>query len=103
VHRRGEAGLADERAVGAGGDRYVGAAGQLEDADGVRRRLRQRLVARDGRDPEQLELGAREREQDRDRVVVTGVAVEQDRDRGAQRGPPLVACAPVNKPGFSSC
>ena len=33
----------------------------------------------DGRDAEKVELGAREREQKRDRVVVARVAVEQDR------------------------
>ena len=34
----------------------------------------------DGRDAEELHLGAREREQERDRVVVSRVAVEDDRD-----------------------
>ena len=37
----------------------------------------------DGRDAEQLDLGAREREQERDRVVVPGIAVEDDRRRHA--------------------
>ena len=40
-----------------GGDRDVGAADELEDADRVRGRLGERLVAGDGRHAEQLELG----------------------------------------------
>ena len=44
-------------------------------------RLLERLVAVDGRDADELELRAREREQERDRVVVPGVAVEDDRRR----------------------
>ena len=46
----------------------------------VRRRLLERLVAVHRGDAEQLELRAREREQQRDRVVVPGIAVEDDRD-----------------------
>ena len=79
VDVRGDVALAHERPVGAGRDGHVGAAGELEHAERVRRRLLERLVARDGRDPDQLDLGRGEREQDRDRVVVAGVAVEDDR------------------------
>ena len=70
--------LADQRARGAGRDRDVVAADVVEHADRVRRRLLQRLVAGHGGDAEQPDLGAGEREQDRDRVVVAGVAVEDD-------------------------
>ena len=41
--------------------------------------LSQRLVPGDRGDAEQLDLGAREREHQRDRVIVPGVAVEDDR------------------------
>ena len=52
---------------------------EVEHAQRVRGRLLERLVAVHRRDAEQLELGAREREQERDRVVVPRVAVEDDR------------------------
>ena len=52
--------------------------GELEHPQRVGGRLGERLVAGDGRDAEQLELGRGQREQDRDRVVVAGVAVEDD-------------------------
>ena len=58
---------------------------ELEHPERVRGRLLERLVARDGRDAEQLDLRAREGEQERDRVVVPGVAVEEDRDRSRAR------------------
>ena len=60
------------RAAGrsAGGDRDVGAAGELEQLQRVDRRLLERLVPVDGRDADELDLRAREREQERDRVVV---------------------------------
>ena len=70
----------DERPVGPGGDGDVVATDEVEHAERVRGRLLQRLVAVHGRHAEQLELGAREREQQRDRVVVPGIAVEDDRD-----------------------
>ena len=50
-----------ERLGRAGGHRHVGASGELEDAQGVRRGLFERLVAVRRRHAEQLELGARER------------------------------------------
>ena len=70
-----------ERPVGAGRDRDVGPAREVEHAERVRGRLLERLVAVHGRDAEHLQLRAREREQERDRVVVARVAVEDDRDR----------------------
>ena len=45
VHVRGDPRLAHERPVGARGDRHVVAAGELEHAERVRRRLLERLVA----------------------------------------------------------
>ena len=81
VHVRGHARLAHERPVGPGRHRHVAAAGELEHPQRVGRRLVERLVAVHGRDPEQLQLGARERQQQRHRVVVPGVAVDQDRRR----------------------
>src|SRR5919201_4679577 len=74
----GDEGLTAKRALRAGRDGYVGAADELEHLQRVRARLLQGLVAVDGGDAEQLDLGAREREQKGDRVVVAGVAVEND-------------------------
>ena len=74
----GDERLAAERAGGADGDRHVGPADELEQLQRVDRRLLERLVAMDGRDADELDLRAREREQERDRVVVAGVAVEDD-------------------------
>src|SRR5205823_10904476 len=54
--------------------------GELEHLQRVTGRLLQDLVARDRRDAQELDLGRGKREQDRDRVVVTGVAVDHDRD-----------------------
>ena len=79
----GDEELAGERPVGAGCDVHVPTADELEDAQGVRRRLLERLVPGDRRDAQEVELRAREREQERDRVVVPRVAVEQDRRRVA--------------------
>jgi hypothetical protein len=79
--------LALERPVGAGRDRDVAATRELEHAERVRRRLLERLVAGDGRDGPQLDLRARQREQDRDRVVVARVAVEEDRGRSGDAVP----------------
>ena len=62
----------------------LAAAGEIEHAQGVRRRLRERLVPVHGRDAEHLHLGARERQQQRDRIVVPGIAVEDDRGAHAR-------------------
>ena len=78
--RRG-AEVAPQRRLGAGGDRDVAPAGDLERDERVAGRLVERLVAGDGRDADQLDLRRGEREQDRDRVVVAGVAVDDDRCR----------------------
>src|SRR5207248_2454395 len=72
---------AEERTDGAGMDRDVGSSRELEDLQCVRRRLVDRLVARDRGDADELELGRRERQQNRDRVVVAWIAVEDDRGR----------------------
>ncbi len=79
VDVRGDVELAHERPVGAHRDRNVLAADELEHPQRVVGRLLERLVAVDGGDADELDLGAREREQQRDRVVVPGVAVEDDR------------------------
>ncbi len=73
-----------ERTIRAGRDRDVGATDEVEHAQRIRRRLLERLVAVDGGDPEQLDLRAREREEQRDRVVVPGIAVEDDRNAHAR-------------------
>ena len=86
----GDKRVADERTVGAAGDGDVVAADEVEHPDRVGGRLLERLVAGDGRHAEELELGAREREQQRDRIVVPRVAVEQDRLR-RHRGSPAQA------------
>ena len=72
--------LTHERPVGARRDGNL-AGQELHDPQRVLRRLGHRLVPLDGRDPEHLHLGARQREHERDHVVVAGVAVDQNRDR----------------------
>ena len=74
----GDVGLAHERPVGAHRDRNVLAADEREHAERVVGRLLERLVAVHGGDADELDLGARQREQERDRVVVAGIAVEDD-------------------------
>ena len=85
VHVRRDVALAHERLVGARVDRDVGAAGELEHAQCVGGRLVERLVAGDGRHADELELGRGDGEQQRNRVVVTGIAVEDDRRRSHAR------------------
>ena len=82
MHLRGDVTLADQRPVGAGGDGDVEAVRVIEDADRVRGRLLERLIARHGGHAEQSQLGAGECEQQRDRVVVARVAVEDDVGHG---------------------
>ena len=77
---RGEA-LAHERAVGAGGHRDVGASRQLQDRERVSGRVLDGRVARHGGDACELELGAREREQQGDRIVVARIAIDDDSRR----------------------
>ena len=74
----GGAQVTPQRRVGSDGDRDVAAARDFERDERVAGRLVERLVARHGRDADQLDLRRGEREQDRDRVVVTGVAVDDD-------------------------
>jgi hypothetical protein len=80
--------LTDERPVGSRRDLDVRPLGELEDPDRVRGRLVECLVPGDRRDAEELDLGTREREEDGDRVVVPGIAVEEDRDRAQGRSSP---------------
>ena len=82
VHVRRDVLLAHERPVSAGRDRHIRPAGELEHADRIRGRLLERLVACDGRHREQFQLRRCQREEERDRVVVPGVAIEQDRYGG---------------------
>ena len=94
VDVRGDGELPYERPVGTGRHRHVGAADELEHADRVRRRLLERLVAVCRRHAEQLQLRAGERQQERDRIVVPGIAVEDDRSRhGAS-----IAADPAHEP-----
>ena len=74
--------VADQRAVGAGGDGHVGSPEQGQDAERVAGRPIERSVARDGRDRQEPELRPGQREHDRERVVMARVAVEDDRDAG---------------------
>ena len=68
--------FAHERPFGAGGDRHVGVVDEREQPERVVRRLVEGLIAVRRRDADELDLGAREREQERDRIVVAGIAVE---------------------------
>ena len=74
---RRNARLADERTLGTRRNREVGS-GELEHAQRVGSGLLQCLVAGDGGDAQQFDFQAREGKQQRDRVVVTRVTVEQD-------------------------
>ena len=74
VHVRRRAQLRAERPVGAGCDRNIGAAGELEHLERVARRLVERLVAGDGRDrraarprARRARAGSRSRRRGRDR------------------------------------
>ena len=81
VDVRGDELLAYERPVRACGDGDISSSRELEHAERIRRRLVERLIAGDARDAEQLHLRRGECEQQRDRVVVPRVAVDEDRRR----------------------
>ena len=74
--------LAHQRTVRAGRDGHVRPSEQGQDTQGVARRAIERGVARDRRDRAQPELRPGQREDDREGVVMTRVAVEDDRDAG---------------------
>src|SRR5207253_538351 len=74
-----------ERPVRACRDRDVVAAGEVEHANRVGGRLLEGLVARDRGDAQELELGGRQGEQERNRVVMTWIALQQDRGRHSAR------------------
>jgi len=63
VHVGGDVLLPNERPRRAGGDRDLRPARELEQLERVQGRLLERLVPGDRRDPEELDLGARECEQ----------------------------------------
>ena len=88
-------------AVGSGRDGTSARPASSSTRKRIRGRLLERLVAGDGRDAEQLDLGAGEREQERDRVVVAGVAV--DDDRRAHNRHTSTQCAPDTGPPPSKC
>src|SRR5207253_4775344 len=73
--------VAPQRRLRPDGDRDVAPAGDLERDERVPGRLVERLVAGDGRDADQLDLRRSESEEDRDRVVVARIAVDDDRRR----------------------
>ena len=75
--RRGLDG-AHERPLRAPGERHARDTGHTGDGERVARHLFDRLVAHDRRDGEQVDVGAAMGEQHRDRVVMAGVAVEDD-------------------------
>ena len=89
VRRDGQ--VPDEGPVGARRDRDVAPADELQHPERIGSRLLERLVAVHRRHPEHVELRAAEREQQRDRVVVAGIAVEDDRSTAVHaihyRGP----------------
>ncbi len=78
MHMRRGAKRAAQRRVRSRRDRDVGPAPDLERDERVPGRLVQRLVAGDGRDADQLDFRRGEREEDRNRVVVAGIAVDDD-------------------------
>ena len=74
-----------QRAGGARRDRDVGPAGQRQHAQRVVRGGRSGAVARDGRHRQQLQLRPGDAEDHRERVVVPGIAIEDERDRFRHR------------------
>ena len=78
VHVRGDVPFAHERTVGARRHRDLGTSDVIEDADGVCGRLLERLIAGHRGDAEQVHFRAGEGEEQRDRVVMTRIAVEDD-------------------------
>ena len=92
MHVRRGAQVAGERPHAARRDRHVPDAGQGADDAGVAGHLLERAVAANGRDRQQVDRRARGRQEDRDGVVVTRVAVEDDRCRhGATLAQPMAA------------
>ena len=77
--------LAAQRAGGAGGDGDVADARERADLQRVAGDGLQRAVAADGGDRPQVGERTARREQDRERVVVAGVAIEDDGDAHALR------------------
>ena len=69
-------GLADERLHAAGVDGDLGASGELAHRPGVEGDLLEAVVAADGRDAQEVDLRAPEREEDRDRVIMARIAIE---------------------------
>jgi hypothetical protein len=80
VHVAGHVERPHERTGGAGGDRDVGAARQRQHPQGVVGRGPKAGVATDGGHGEELELGSREAQDERKRVVMAGIAIEHERD-----------------------
>jgi hypothetical protein len=77
----GDPRLPDQGPVGAGRNRDVLAAEQRERPAGVERGERERRVPGARCDPEDVQAGRRAGERDRERVVMAGVAVDDDRPR----------------------
>jgi hypothetical protein len=69
-----------QRRCGPGGDRHVGAAGQVQHPQRVLRRLGQFDVAVHRRHQAQVDLGAGQRQQDGQGVVDAGVGVDHEGD-----------------------
>ena len=78
MHFLGGDELAHQRADGAGMDLDVGPAGELADLAGIFLREFQRHVAGNGGDADDLQLGAAERQQYGDGIVLAGVRVDDD-------------------------
>lgn len=70
--------LAHERALRPAGERHRVEPDDSGDGERVARDLLDRLIAHDGRDGEQVDLGRAVGEHEGDRVVVAGVAVQDD-------------------------
>ena len=69
-------GLADEGLHATGVDGRAGAAGELAHGPGVVGDLLEAVVAADGRDAQEVDIRAPQREEDGDRVVMARIAVE---------------------------
>ena len=94
--------LADQGLIRSGSDRHIGAPGELEHAQRVGRHLLDRLVAGDRRDAQDLDLGAGQGEQERDRVVLARVAVDEHGDHARTASGISTATARPSRPLASS-
>jgi hypothetical protein len=93
--------LADERPRSADVHRHVRPLDELQDLQRVGGRLPESLVARDRGDPEDIELGRGQCQQERDRVVVPWIGIEDE--LGHRRWSMASTSPNVGSEGWAPC